>query len=151
MFDRDALLDAFKEEMADTSTLGIQKFKMNDPTFVNDHTDSTIGFTSIDEWDRVMSSLGTGGSDTQNTNQLVDIFEPHYADEILPFDITLTFANEYGNRACMVIYGVEFINEGSGFSTETVVTEKAYTYVARRIEPLRSLKGNDSIDFAASW
>lgn len=60
-------------------------------------------------------------------------------------------ANEYGNKACMVIYGVEFINEGSGFSTDTVVTEKAYTYVARRIEPLRSLTGKNPQDFASSW
>lgn len=95
VFDRDALLDAFKEDMKDKDKLGIQKFKMNDHDFAKGRTDSTTGITSIDDWDKQMSNLGGGDSDTatpsRNTDDLIGIFEPHYADEILPFNITLTF------------------------------------------------------------
>lgn len=50
----------------------------------------------------------------------------------------------------MTIYGVEIINEGSGFSTDTMVAEKAYTYMARRIEPMQDVT-DQSIAFASSW
>lgn len=66
-----------------------------------------------------------------------------YADEILPFDITVTFANEYGQRAVVKIYGVELLNEGSGYSIDTVSAEKAYTFIARRIEYMRSDRDSD--------
>ena len=60
-------------------------------------------------------------------------------------------ANEYGNASMMVIYGVEIINEGSGFSADTNVTEKAYTYMARRIESMKSIGEGESFSFASSW
>lgn len=151
-FDRDALIAAFKEEMKDTSTLGIQKYVMNDPSEVKTAGNST-GFTSIETWDNEMSQLIKNATTTPTTlnNTLVKTAVPYYADELLPFDITLTFANEYGNCSIMVIYGVEIMNEGSGFSTDTMVAEKAYTYMARRIEPMRSLESDSSISFASSW
>lgn len=61
---------------------------------------------------------------------------PYYADQIPPFDITLTFANEYGQAAVRSIYGVELLNEGSGASTDDAGMEEAMTYVARDIGPM---------------
>ena len=44
--------------------------------------------------------------------------------------------DEYGQKAVMVIYGCEILNEGSGFSIDSIITEKACTFVARRIDPM---------------
>ena len=49
-------------------------------------------------------------------------------------DITISFANEYGQKAKIVLYGVEILNEGSGFSIDNVTSEKACTFVARRVD-----------------
>ena len=44
-----------------------------------------------------------------------------YADTLPPFDITLTFASEYGHTAFQKIYDVDILNESSGASVDTVV------------------------------
>jgi len=61
---------------------------------------------------------------------------PYYADQIPPFDITITFANEYGQAAVRSIYGVELLNEGSGASMDDIVLEETMTYVARELGPM---------------
>lgn len=137
VFDRDALLTAFKS----VYDMKIQKFVKND-NFENPV------YMSIDDWDAAMTSAiaGTEGpianATTIDTAKYVTSADPYYADELLPFDITITMANEYGQRARMVIYGVELLNEGSGYSIDAVTTEKAYTFVARRIERLSSVDAN---------
>jgi len=70
--------------------------------------------------------------------QQLDIVQqiPFYADQIPPFDITITFANEYGQGAVRSIYGVELLNEGSGASMDDIVIEETMTYVAREIGPM---------------
>jgi len=61
---------------------------------------------------------------------------PFYADQIPPFDITITFVNEYGQAAARSIYGCELLNEGSGASMDDIVIEETMTYVAREIGPM---------------
>ena len=58
-----------------------------------------------------------------------------YPDQIPPFDIVLTAANEYGQVAQMSIRGVEILNEGSGMSIDDIVTEQQMTFVGREINP----------------
>jgi hypothetical protein len=60
---------------------------------------------------------------------------PWYSDQILPFDVTLAGASEYGACTAMKIYGVEILNEGSGVSIDDAVTEMQATFVARSVEP----------------
>jgi hypothetical protein len=59
-----------------------------------------------------------------------------YADQLPPFDATLTFANEYGQTAFQKIYDIDILNESSGVSVDTVVMERQLTYIARRLSPL---------------
>lgn len=68
-----------------------------------------------------------------------------YVDQILPFDVTIVAANEYGQSAQMRLYGCEILNEGSGFSIDDIVIENQMTYVCRTILPWRSfdLQGED--------
>lgn len=63
---------------------------------------------------------------------------PVYSDEIPPFDISISFLNEYGHSSEMSIYGVEILNEGMGMSIDDITTEKSCTFVARGIRDMRS-------------
>lgn len=70
-----------------------------------------------------------------------------YVDQIPPFDIVIVAANEYGKAATMRIYGVEILNEGSGFSIDDIVIENQMTYVCRTILPWQRM---GSWDFGAA-
>ena len=87
-FNRDALLS----ELGDIT---ISKYKANDSAWLADQ--QAAQFISIEQWDAYMSGLanpnGNGGDvgvigDTRNL--VTDEAKPKYADEILPFDITIS-------------------------------------------------------------
>lgn len=59
-----------------------------------------------------------------------------YLDQMPPVDVTLTFANEYGNAAFMKIYDLEFISEASGVSVDTIVMEKEISWLGRKMSPI---------------
>lgn len=59
-----------------------------------------------------------------------------YADTLPPFDVTLTFGSEYGHTAFQKIYDVDILNESSGVSTDTVIMNRQFTWIARRLSPL---------------
>lgn len=148
VFNRDALIESFKSKM-DTEHLGIQKFK----------SEGSREYLSIEDWDAQMSSYSTGGNSEPTSDgttggkvsDMVNQYAPIYADELLPFDITITFANEYGARSVLTIFGVEILNEGSGYSIQSVESQKAYTFVARRIDYMKPLDGNTDANISASW
>jgi len=67
------------------------------------------------------------------------ISQSWYVDQIPPFDAVIVAANEYGQAATMRIYGIEILNEGSGFSIDDIVIENQMTYVCRTILPWQKL------------
>ncbi len=71
-------------------------------------------------------------------DQTTDVksYFPYFADQIPPFNVTVTFANEYGQAAKRSIYGCEIINEGSGASMDDIVLEETMTFVARDLGPM---------------
>ena len=134
-FDRHALLDLFYKArglfVADQDEIR--------PQFQNpDTADTTALFNSsvvrdagpaisatIDQLDN-MSIPSVGG--------WTELATPWYSDQILPFDITLATANEYGAMAGAKIFGVEILNEGTGVSIDDLVTETQATFVARVVD-----------------
>ena len=70
-----------------------------------------------------------------------------YVDQIPPFDTVILAVNEYGQAASMRIYGIEILNEGSGFSIDDIVIENQMTYVCRTILPWQKL---GSFNFTAN-
>jgi hypothetical protein len=62
-----------------------------------------------------------------------------YVDQLPPSDVAVVAANEYGNAASMRVYGLEFLNEGSGFSVDDMQIENQMTYVAREVYSWRPL------------
>lgn len=148
-FNRDALL----EELSDGPL--IQKYQANEFERTNGES-GAMQFTSIEEWDAHMSSLASGGSSSNGTTgktpaNLVDKYKARYADEILPFDITITFANEYGNMASTVLYGVELLNEGTGYSIDAPTSERAYTFVCRSVETMKKIDDSNRGFISTTW
>ena len=114
VFNRDSLLSSLGDQV-------ITKYKGNDVVTLLNEYDTR--FLSMDKWDDYMTNaaLDSAGQPDEYTNSLVnDKSTPVYADELLPFDITISCANEYGQRAVTVIYGVEILNEGVGISIDMV-------------------------------
>ena len=91
---------------------------------------------------RLRSNANVGGrtdaqfveSDLGNNYKVRSV---NYVDQILPFDVVIVAANEYGNAAQMRLFGCEILNEGSGFSIDDMVVENQMTYVCRTILPWR--------------
>lgn len=65
-------------------------------------------------------------------------------DEMPPFNVTVSFANEYGETARLAIYGVRIINEGQTMSVNDIYTENTYQFVATDIEYLNNATGSSS-------
>ena len=133
MFDRNALLDEMKDvkqfakEEADPVPPGFTTGARETATAATPSTFggglTGVGLTQARETDVT----------TSNTSKVAAT--PFYTDQIPPFDVTLTAANEYGAVSIMRIYGVEILNEGYGISIDDIVSEQQYTYVCRGIAP----------------
>jgi hypothetical protein len=87
-------------------------------------------------------------------SSLKELASPWYADQILPFDITLAATNEMGAASAMRIFGVEILNESTGSSIEDAVSESSATFVARLVEPWAAVQspfasGVGGADFSA--
>jgi len=93
------------------------------------------------------SNIAAGMVPVSSTSAQITSVLPYYADQIPPFDITISFANEYGQAAVKSIYGVELLNEGSGASMDDLVIEETMTFVAREIGPM--VPTNRGFDAAA--
>jgi hypothetical protein len=57
-------------------------------------------------------------------------------DQLPPFDLTLVFINETGAFAYMALMGVQFANEGYGYTLDDLSSATAVTYVATGVRPL---------------
>lgn len=55
-------------------------------------------------------------------------------DEMPPFDINITFLNEYGSNSTMNLYGVHIFSEGQTMSIEDMITENTMQYIAMDID-----------------
>ena len=145
VFNRDALLSSLGDRK-------ISKYKGNDVVTILNEYDTR--FLSMDKWDDYMTNaaLDNAGQPDEYTNALVnDQAQPIYADELLPFDITISCANEYGQRAVTVICGVEILNEGVGFSIDSPTSERAYTFVARAVDSMVPVAGDTENRIWTSW
>lgn len=137
VFDRDAMIEELREHAEKSLFQRVGGDVSQQPLSV-DEWDSAM--RSISDVSSVLSSASAGNSSDDLTNAYAQSATINYADEIPPFDITISAVNEYGQKAALVLFGVEILNEGSSFSIDNVVTEKACTFVARRIKYLHKVE-----------
>lgn len=76
-----------------------------------------------------------GENDTLTLGDDQMLTSPWYSDQIPPFDIILSGANELGTLMLMRILQAEILNEGYGISIDDMMSEMQMTYVARGILP----------------
>lgn len=148
-FDRDALIDEMRKANGQEG-MRYQTFAANSLLDASGNVASSYnevvgkvlgqydlksagGRLPINYWDEVMSQLGYNNYVNENA-------EIEYSDQIPPFHVTLTFANEYGQRAKLEIHHVEILNEGSSYSIDDVLAAKSCTFIARKINYLKSGK-----------
>lgn len=62
-----------------------------------------------------------------------------YLDEMLPVDVTIVMANEYGNIGWGAIVGIEFLNEATSYSMDDASTQTSSTYIALHKEHFRPI------------
>ena len=149
MFDRHAFLGHFGNMNGDggDSLSGLYK-----PFLDKDEMEMSL-FDEIDKIAPLASTEGTVAGINNNTGDVTDTligdgnisdltsqFPAFFSDQVLPFDVTLAAANEYGALAVMRIYGCEILNEGYGVSIDDIVSEQQMSYVARTIAPWKALE-----------
>lgn len=71
-------------------------------------------------------------------------------DELPSFDIVISFANEYGQSASKIIYGVTLVDDNTTLSIEDIFTENTMTYIARDIDHMKNSKSG-RLDYKASY
>jgi hypothetical protein len=70
--------------------------------------------------------------DTEYKNGIKDM----KADEVPPFDITISFMNEYGQSSKMTLFDVYVVSEGQTMSIEDMITENTMQFIAMDIEQM---------------
>jgi flagellar motor protein MotB len=81
------------------------------------------------EFFTIMRNRSTGVGDWDR-----HVWSSYITHQLPPMDISISFANEYGNVSWMCLLGVEFVNEGQVMSIEDLFTEGTAQYVARDID-----------------
>jgi len=108
---------------------------------------NNLSYAGIDAWNQRMNvdiANDAYKSDFYGTKSGFGPGGLLYADQILPFSINIFLKNEFGQAAIMNIIGVQIINEGTGVSVDDITTEKAYSFVARDVWPLRKINTDTS-------
>jgi len=84
--------------------------------------------------------------DFMKAGQERELTKAAYADQILPFDVNISAANEYGQSMKKSFVGVEILNEGGGISVDDLVIEEQYTYICRGMTPWVKVTGPQQVE-----
>ena len=130
VFDRDGLLKAMNENSGTINPyLNLDEIAMAGKSNL---TASTIKGAQ-DLGGSISVLQGTSGQ-VEGKYKFTDQKQAFHLDQLLPFDITVVGANEYGAVSKMVIKGVELMTEAGGMSIDDMVLEKQVAFIARSIE-----------------
>lgn len=101
----------------------------------------SIIFTSFDLYPlyRAIGRLADTGAEMPWTKGNQGVYP--LADSLPPFDLTLTFSNEYGAKSVMRIYGIVLVDDGVTLSVDDLITENVYSYMAAGIAPMHHPEG----------
>ncbi len=137
-FDRHALL-ILVQQCAGTFVCDVDEIR---PQYSNVNNGGSVFQSSVVRaaGPSIASTIGALDSQTiTSAGQNSQLATPWYSDQVLPFDVTLSGANEYGAACAAKIFGIEILNEGSGISIDDAVTEMQATFVARVVEPMSAV------------
>lgn len=145
-FDRHALLyDVFREGKTPEDGSWYQKsltdiMNATDGYFYTDTAGNlTPGQMNFTTTTPDSARYGRAAEDIQDVIDTWSNRKLRYADELPPFNITLTMINDWGAASTCNINGVVVLNEGTGYTMDDLTSEIAFTYAAREVTPLSSL------------
>lgn len=134
VFDRSGLIHSLREN---AFYLANRYEVRSVPPFNQLQNTQSVNLTAFQQG-AVVGSIGTEQIRGQFGNVISTdkvLARARYHDQIPPFDIVLTAANEYGYLARMVIENVEILNCGSGMSIDDITTDESCTWVATSYLP----------------
>lgn len=149
-FDRDSLLSAMDRQKNSTVYLGKHE--------TANYRRGGAGVNALTDAGRAAARNGgtaTGGLSVvdvanMNTTQqvrdsLATATRARLADQLLPFDITLFGANEFGHTTKMCIYGVEIMSEAGGVSIDDMSLEKQMAFLARSVSNWEAIDTDNNL------
>jgi len=83
-----------------------------------------------------------------NTNSVVSEYsdlEYVMVDQLPPFDVVINFANEYGHRSQLVIFGIDISAEGQVMSIQDLITENTVQYTAAHMAVMTPTAGTKDL------
>ena len=133
VFDRDGLLEAVNNNTNKNRSPHISKDEASMAgklPVANANVSDKNKRAALDLGGTVSVLDGENGKDAKFTDKV----PAFHLDQLLPFDITIVGANEYGRVSKMIIRGVELMTEAGGMSIDDLVLEKQVAFIARSIE-----------------
>lgn len=127
VFDRSGLLDAMSEEMYLANSWEVTKGQTTEDV-VRPLNGAIAGSVATGTESDPRFQVSSGATDKVFATA-------RYHDQIPPFDLVITAANEYGHTCRMSVQGVEIMNVGSGMSVDDITTDESCTFVARSVTP----------------
>lgn len=92
--------------------------------------------TSGGLWSGATSAQSLSVQAAQNVRKLVGEQTRRYADQLPPFDITISMTNENGASSVAAVRQIYIVSQGGGWSTHDLESDQVYSYIARFYEPL---------------
>ncbi len=131
-FDREAMLESLREH----------RYVANADDLQSRHADDAQPIKNLSAADRLtVSGNGTNIINTAEDPAYLNysfekvLSRPMYYDQIPPFNIVLSAANEYGHTMVMEVRGCEIMNAGSGTSIDDITIDTTCTFVATQVIP----------------
>lgn len=151
IFDRDSLLEAMDRQGRSNVWLGKHETANYQRGGYGLNGLTSAGRTAADNGGTATGGLNVMDTSTLNTpkailDKLTTATRARLSDQLLPFDITLVGANEFGHTTKMVIYGVEITSEAGGVSIDDMSIEKQHQFLARSIGPWEAIDTWNSVD-----
>jgi hypothetical protein len=125
VFDRSAILETLGNQESSKYVGNEYEVRPDyDPQRITStNTASQLGASSVGTPTRI------GGVGLNEIGASKVLAKPQYHDQILPFNVSITAANEYGHVASMHILGIEIMNCGSGMSVDDITVDESCTFV----------------------
>jgi len=130
VFDRSSLLTVLKDKRYLANAWEV-------PTSLSSQVVQGLGESNINGFTSAGSvSVNADPRQSINASSVGKVLaQPRYHDQVLPFNLVISAANEYGHVARMVIKNVEIMNCGSGMSIDDITTDESCTFVATAVLP----------------
>lgn len=135
VFDRSSLLDVIGRDPRSYYVANKYEVRPEYAEYAEEIDGQSVTGRSISGSVGVPNNMGTNRVTAEKI-----LAPPQYIDQIMPFNISITGGNEYGQVMSMHFLGVELMNNGSGISIDDISIDESATFVCTDILPWSNQK-----------